>query len=290
MKKQRNGGPRMIRATIFSVILLLGMIVLPATKADAAGANIPKSFFLEHPYSTTGVGATGEWINLDDDGSLWMHNFRVDINIYQNLFGVYAEFPGSYVSDFGPSNEDDYDFGNIAVGGKFALVNMDSSVLTTGFEVIFPTAADNEGAAAALAYFRDFSSYLDDGVTIKPYLVFGASSGIFAIQANLDFDIILDADIVENDNTELILKYGGTASMTPELNLPFSTSFLVEILAASSLTFDDDITGVYLTPGVRVGGQTLSLGAGVEIPFGSDEISDFADIGVVVDLVFRFGS
>lgn len=289
MKIQKNGGPRMLRATIFSIILLFGMIVFPATKADAAGANIPKSFFLEHPYSTTSIGITADWIDLDGDGSLWTHNARLDINLYHDLFGVYTKFPGVWVRDFGPSGEDDYDFGNIAAGAKFALFDLDSSVLTTGLEVIFPS-SDDEAAIAALAYFRDFSSYVDDVITLKPYLVFGASSGIFAIQANLAFDIILDADEVENDDTELIIKYGGTASMTPELNLPFSTSFLVEVLAASSLSFDDNITGVYVTPGVRVGGQTLSLGAGVEIPFGSDEVSDFANVGVVLDLLFRFGS
>lgn len=289
-------GFTIIKASILSSFLLLSLLVFPVSKVEAAGAIIPKSFFLEHPYSITAVSANGEWVDLDDDGSLWMNSYRVDVNLYQNLFGVYAEFPFAGVTSFGPSDDDDYDFGNIGIGGKFALLNLDSAVLTTGFEVILPTASDDIGALAASFYFREFASFVDEAYTLKPYLVFGASSGIFAIQANLDFDILLNADdsvllgFVEGDETELIIKYGGTASLTPELNLPFSTSLLVEVLAASSTTFDDNVTGVYLTPGLRLGGQTVSVGAGVEIPFGSDEISDFANVGVVIDLMFRFGS
>ena len=52
----------------------------------------------------------------------------------------------------------------------------------------------------------------------------------------------------------------------------------------------DNVHGVYITPGFRLGGQALSLGAGLEIPLGSDEVEEFANIGVVVDLLFRFGS
>lgn len=279
-----------ITVVVFSIFILLGLTLIPVSRAEAAGAQIPKSFFLEHPYADTSVSATGEWIDLDDDGSLWMNQYRVDLNLYQNMLGVYAKLPFSGVTDFGPGNDDEYDIGNLAVGGKFVLVNLESSVLSVGFETIVPTADDDLGSLGALAYFRDFSYFLDDTVTIKPYAVFGASSGIFAIQANVDFDILLDADQVEGDNSELIIKYGGTASMTPELNLPFSTTLLVEVLAASSTTFDDNIHGVYITPGFRLGGQALSLGAGLEVPLGSDEIQDFANVGVVVDLLFRFGS
>ena len=101
---------------------------------------------------------------------------------------------------------------------------------------------------------------------------------------------MLNADDVEGDSTEFLLKYGGTVSYTPELNTPFAVSLLAEILAVSSTSFDDNITGGYFTPGLRVGGQTVSMGAGVEIPFGSDEISDFSNVGIVLDLIFRFGS
>ncbi len=281
-----------IRAYFITLLLLtfVAFGLLGTTKAKAQGANIPKSFFLEHPYVETSVSARGEWINLDEDGSLWMNEFRFDLNLYQNLFGLYARLPFAGVTDFGPTDEDEYNIGNLAIGGKFALVNLPSSVVTVGLETIVPTVDDDIGALGALGYFRDFSYFLDDTVTLKPYAIFGASRGIFAIQGNVDFDIILDAEEIEGDDSELIIKYGGTASMTPELNLPFSTSFLLEVLAASSTTFDDNITGVYITPGVRLEGQVLSIGAGVEIPLGSDEIQDFADVGVVLDLIFRFGS
>ena len=113
---------------------------------------------------------------------------------------------------------------------------------------------------------------------------------MFGFQANIEADIMLNAEDIEGDSTEYLIKYGGTVSLTPELNLPFSTSFLVDILAVSSLSFDDNITGLYVVPGIRVGGQTLSIGIAGEIPFGSDPVTDFSDFGLMADIIFRFGS
>lgn len=272
------------------VLLALFTVLFIPARVKAAGPTLPYSFFLEHPYSITGVRGNFEVIDLDDSGALFMNMFRADVNIYQNLFGLYAKFPFAGVTSFGPTDEDDYDFGNIGIGGKVTLLNTDSAVLTGGFEVILPSTSDDFGAAAARAYFRDFSYFVNDAVTLKPYAVLGYSRGIFGFQANFDADILTNADDIENDSSELILKYGATASVTPNFSLPFSTSFLIELLAASSTSFDDNITGVYLTPGVRFGGQIISIGAGVEIPFGSDEITDFANVGFLLDLVIRFGS
>ncbi len=279
-----------LKTLLLVFLVMIAVLSVPIKGVEAAGPTLPYSFNLEHPYSITGVRGNFEIIDLDGSGALFMNQVRADINIYQNLFGVYAKFPFAGVSNFGPGDEDDYDFGNIGIGGKVSLLNTDSAVLAGGFEVILPTTSNDFGAAAARAYFRDFSYFADDALTLKPYAVFGYSQGIFGFQANFDADILTNADDFEDDSTELILKYGATASVTPNLSLPFSTSFLLELLLASSTSFDDNVTGAYLTPGVRFGGQILSLGAGVEIPFGSDEITDFANIGFLVDLVVRFGS
>ncbi len=283
-------------------LLMLGAVLislsLTATKsANAAGAQIPNSFFLEHPYSITGIQADLEFINLDDDGWLIMNSLRGDINVYENLFGLYAKFPFSGVTNFGVNDESDYDFGNLSLGGKGVILNLDNAVLTGGLEVFLPTTSDGFGALAAQEYFRDVAAFADDALTIDPYMVFAISGGeIFAFQANLDFNIITNATRLDRvfdtggDDTELIIKYGGTASVTPDLSVPFSTSFLVELLLASSTSFDRNITGAYLTPGVRVGGQIFSAGVGVEIPFGSDEVTDFANVGFLLDFMVRFGS
>jgi len=283
-------------------LLMLGAVLislsLTATKsANAAGAQIPNSFFLEHPYSITGIQADLEFINLDDDGWLIMNSLRGDINVYENLFGLYAKFPFSGVTNFGVNDESDYDFGNLSLGGKGVILNLDNAVLTGGLEVFLPTTSDGFGALAAQEYFRDVAAFADDALTIDPYMVFAISGGeIFAFQANLDFNIITNATRLDRvfdtggDDTELIIKYGGTASVTPDLSVPFSTSFLVELLLASSASFDRNITGAYLTPGVRVGGQIFSAGVGVEIPFGSDEVTDFANVGFLLDFMVRFGS
>lgn len=284
------GKNRILCLRALLVLLALFTVLFIPARVKAAGPTLPYSFFLEHPYSITGVRGNFEVIDLDDSGALFMNMFRADVNIYQNLFGLYAKFPFAGVTSFGPTDEDDYDFGNIGIGGKVTLLNTDSAVLTGGFEVILPSTSDDFGAAAARAYFRDFSYFVNDAVTLKPYAVLGYSRGIFGFQANFDADILTNADDIENDSSELILKYGATASVTPNFSLPFSTSFLIELLAASSTSFDDNITGVYLTPGVRFGGQIISIGAGVEIPFGSDEITDFANVGFLLDLVIRFGS
>lgn len=286
MSKGRGGS--LCLKSLLAFLLVLSFITTKDTKA--AGANIPYSFFLEHPYSITGIRLNGEVVDLDGSGALFMNMIRADINIYQNLLGVYVKFPFAGVTNFGPGDEDDYDFGNIGIGGKVALLNLDNAILTGGFELIVPTTSNDFGAQAARSYFRDFSYFVDDAVTLKPYLVLGLSSGMFALQANFDADVLTDADEVEGDNTELILKYGATGSITPELPLPFSTSFLLELLLASSTSFDDNITGGYITPGVRFGGQIMSLGAGIQIPFGSDEVTDFANVGFLLDLIIRFGS
>lgn len=282
-------------------LAIFSMFILPvffnsAKDANAAGAQIPYSFFLEHPYSITGLRGNIEFIDTDDDGWLIMNSYRADINIYQNLFGVYAKFPFAGVTDFGPNDESDYDFGNLSVGTKFVLLNLDNAVLTTGFEVFFATANNGFGSFAGQEYFRDVAAFADDAWTFKPYAAFGVSQGIFAFQANLDFDILTNAEKLNTvfdtggDSTQLIIKYGASGSVTPELPLPFSTSFILELLLASSTTFDDNITGAYLTPGLRFGGQIVSVGAGVEIPFGSNEVTDFANVGFVLDLIIRFGS
>ncbi|MBI2487340.1 MAG: hypothetical protein HYW01_10360 [Deltaproteobacteria bacterium] len=289
MGKDKRGFVYLKTSVVVSLVILAALFI-PIKGVKAAGPSLPYSFFLEHPYSITGVRGNFEIIDLDGSGGLFMNQIRADINVYQNLFGIYAKFPFAGVTNFGPDEEDDYDFGNIGIGGKVALLNTDSAVLTGGFEVILPTTSNDFGSAAARAYFRDFSYFVDDALTLKPYAVFGYSQGIFGFQANFDADIITNADEIEDDSTELILKYGATASVTPNLSLPFSTSFLLELLMASSTSFDDNITGAYLTPGVRFGGQILSLGAGVQIPFGSDEVTDFANVGFLLDLVIRFGS
>jgi hypothetical protein len=285
-----KGGFAYLKTSVVVSLAILAALFIPIKGVKAAGPSLPYSFFLEHPYSITGVRGNFEIIDLDGSGGLFMNQIRADINVYQNLFGIYAKFPFAGVTNFGPDEEDDYDFGNIGIGGKVALLNTDSAVLTGGFEVILPTTSNGFGSAAARAYFRDFSYFVDDALTLKPYAVFGYSQGIFGFQGNFDADIITNADEIEDDSSELILKYGATVSVTPNLSLPFSTSFLLELLMASSTSFDDNITGAYLTPGVRFGGQIISLGAGVQIPFGSDEVTDFANVGFLLDLVIRFGS
>ncbi|MDA2920984.1 hypothetical protein MYX76_16095 [Desulfobacterota bacterium AH_259_B03_O07] len=282
--------------SIFTMALIC-LSLFVAKGANAAGAQIPYSFFLEGPYSITGMKTNVEFINLDDDGWLIMNSLRIDVNVYENLFGLYAKFPFSGVTDFGVNGESDYDFGNLSLGGKAVMLNLDNAALTGGLEVFFPTTDDGFGAFGAQRYFRDVAAFADDALTINPYLVFGISGGdIFAFQANLDFNILTDANRLDRvfdtggDDTELIVKYGGTVSVTPDLPLPFSTSFLVELLLASSTSFDDNITGAYLTPGFRVGGQIFSAGVGVEIPFGSDEVTDFANVGFLLDFMVRFGS
>jgi len=290
------------RKTIYiNCLAIFSLVIIPvffnsAKEANAAGAQVPYSFFLEHPYSITGLRGNIEFIDTDNDGWLIMNSYRGDINIYQNLFGVYAKFPFAGITGFGPNNESDYDFGNLSLGTKFVVLNLDNAVLTTGFEVFIPSATNGLGALAAQEYFRDVAAFADNAWTFKPYAAFGVSQGIFAFQANLDFDILTNAEKLDTvfdtggDSTQLIIKYGGAASITPDLSLPFSTSFILEMLLASSATFDNNITGAYLTPGVRFGGQIVSAGAGVEIPFGSNEVTDFANVGFVLDLVIRFGS
>ncbi len=289
-------GLRKLKFAILTVMFGVALLFVPTTNSDAAGAKIPYSFFLEHPYSITGVRGNIEFVDLDQGGWLIQNQLRADINISNNMFGVYAKFPFAGVTS-GAFGKGDYDFGNIGLGAKYAILNRDNSVLTLGFEAILPTTNNNFGALGARAYFRDFAYFADDAFTLKPYGVFAISGDIFAFQANIDFDIMTNAKKLNatpfdtgGDSTELIIKYGATGSVTPHFNLPFSTSFLLELLLASSTSFDKNVTGAYLTPGVRFGGQVISVGAGVQVPFGSSEITDFANVDFLMDLLIRFGS
>ena len=124
--------------TLLPIFLIIGLLVIPAGKAYSQGVLIPQSFFLESPYNVTDVQVNGEWIDLEDgNGNLWMTRFRADINLYENLLGVYVKVP--FAGNSGGNLDGDFDIGNVAVGGKGAIVSTDSTVLTAGFEVIAPT-------------------------------------------------------------------------------------------------------------------------------------------------------
>ena len=277
--------------TLLPLFLLLGLVVVPSSNAFSQ-AILPQSFFLEDPYTDTDVQANGEWINIKSDfgqGNLWMTRARADINVYENLLGLYVKVPFAGIS--GNDNLDsDFDIGNVGVGGKAAAVYTDDYILTFGFEGIIPTTSDGNGALAARQFFRDFVYFTDEAWTLVPFAVFGAGNGQWGFQANVDGQIMLNAEDVEGDSTEFLIKYGGAVSYTPELNTPFATTILVDILAVTSTTFDDNLTGAYVVPGIRLGGQTISFGAAAEIPFADSEITDFSNIGVMIDMIFRFGS
>jgi hypothetical protein len=274
-----------------ALLVVLMLFFIPAKSLKAAGVQIPYSFFLEHPYSFTGVRANVELVDLGNPpgGVLIMNQYRVDINLFQNLLGVYAKFPFAGVVSFGPTNEKDYNFGNIGLGAKLALLNLDYAILTGGFEVILPTASNGLGAAAAQTYFKDLPYFVKNALTLNPYLALGVGTGIFAFQANFGADIITRAKNIEGDSSELMFKYGATGSITPPLPVPFSTSFLLEALFISTASFNNNRTEAFITPGIRLGGQIVSIGAGVQIPL-TDQVRDFANANYFLDLIIRFGT
>jgi hypothetical protein len=280
---------------ILYIFIFISVPIIPLNRADAAGGGIPDSLFLEHPYSVTGVSGTLEIVSVEGGGALIMNQLRADLNLYDNIFGLYAKFPFSGVTN-GVFGNGEYDFGNIGLGTKYALLSSNNSAFTLGFEVLLPTTGNQLGALGARSYFRDFAYFTDDAYTFVPYGVFAIGGDVFALQANFDFDIMTNAKHANEapfntggDNTELILKYGVTGSVTPHFNLPFSTSFLVELLMVSSTSFVNNVTGAYVTPGVRFGGRMYSFSAGVQIPFGSHEISDFANVDFIVNMMMKFG-
>lgn len=289
MIKQITGN-MIFKPIIFSFLLVVLLISAPIKQASSAGVDIPQSFFLEHPYSITGLKLSTEIIDLELEDALYLNEIRVDVNIHDNKASLYTRIPFAGITDVDPTFEDNIALGNIAVGGKTTLFEGNTAVLTGGVEALLPTVDNDFAAMGARTYFKDFSSFVDDAFTIRPYAVFGIGKDIFAFQANFGADIITSADEIEGDDTEIILRYGGTASITPHLPVPFATSFLVEVLLASATSFEDSRTEAFITPGFRFGGQIFSIGAGVEIPVGeqSDEYAD--NVGFLVDILIRFGS
>lgn len=285
-----NSSNTVLKYLIFSLILFVLMICSHVKQAKSAGVDLPQSFFLEHPYSTTGIKINAGIIDLEEEDALYQNEVRADVNINNNKASLYTRIPFVGITDVDPTNEDDYALGNIAIGGKTTLFQGNTAVLTGGLEGFLPTAEDNLASMGARTYFRDFAAYADDAFTIRPYAVFGVGKDIFAFQANFGADIITSADEIEDDSSEVILRYGGTASVTPHLPVPFATSFLVEVLMNSATTFDESRTEAFITPGFRFGGQIFDIGAGVEIPVGEDSDDYVENVGFVVDLKVRFGS
>ena len=289
MIKQITGN-MIFKPIIFSFLLVVLLISAPIKEASSAGVDIPQSFFLEHPYSITGIKLNTEIIDLELEDALYLNEIRVDVNIHNNKASLYTRIPIAGITDVDPNNEDDIALGNIAIGGKTTLFEGNTAVLTGGVEALLPTVDNDFAAMGARTYFKDFSSFVDDAFTVRPYAVFGIGKDVFAFQANFGADIITSAEEIEGDDTELILRYGGTASVTPHIPVPFGTAFLVELMAVSSTSFDENRTEAFLTPGFRFGGQIFSVGAGVEIPLGEDS-DEYADnVGFLVDILIRFGS
>ncbi|MCH7926788.1 MAG: hypothetical protein IID03_02210 [Candidatus Dadabacteria bacterium] len=289
MIKQITGN-MIFKPIIFSFLLVVLLISAPIKQASSAGVDIPQSFFLEHPYSITGLKLSTEIIDLELEDALYLNEIRVDVNIHDNKASLYTRIPIAGITDVDPTFEDDIALGNIAIGGKTTLFEGNTAVLTGGIEAFLPTVDNDLAAMGARTYFKDYASFVDDAFTIRPYAVFGIGKDIFAFQANFGADIITSADEIEGDDTEIILRYGGTASITPHLPVPFATSFLVEVLLASATSFEESRTEAFITPGFRFGGQIFSIGAGIEIPVGeqSDEYAD--NVGFLVDVLIRFGS
>jgi len=275
------------------LFFILALCIIPNSKintANAAGVEIPYSFHNEHPYSITGIELNSEIIDLEEGGALYPNEVRADVNIYHNKASLYTKISMAGVTNVPPNDEDDFTLGNIAVGAKGTLYNGNMAVFSSGLEAIFPTSDNGLAAQAEQTYFRDFVYYVDDAYTFKPYAVLGVGKDIFALQANFGADIITNADQIEGDDTELLLEYGGTASVSPHLPVPFGTALLVEILAVSSTSFDENRTEAFLTPGLRFGGQIFSVGAGVDIPLGEDSNDYAKNVGFMLDMVIRFGS
>ncbi|NIX15173.1 MAG: hypothetical protein GWN11_04675 [Candidatus Dadabacteria bacterium] len=287
---RQQTGEKIYKYIIFSVLLIVLTVFSVTKEARSAGVDLPQSFFLEHPYSITGVKISTEIIDLDIEDALYMNEIRADVNIHDNKASLYTRIPIAGITDVDPTNEDDIALGNIVIGGKSTIFQGNTAVLTGGVEGFLPTVDNDLAAMGARTYFREYASFVDDAFTIRPYAVFGVGKDIFAFQANLGADIITGAEEIEGDDTEVIWRYGGTASVTPHMPVPFATSFLVEVLLASASSFEDSRTEAFITPGFRFGGQIFSVGAGVEIPVGeeSDEFAD--DVGILLDLLIRFGS
>jgi hypothetical protein len=83
------------RLRIGALLLVVLTILLIPARSWAAGPRIPYSFFFENPYAITGIKANVEVVDLDNPpgGALIMNQYRLDINLYNNLLGLYAKFP-----------------------------------------------------------------------------------------------------------------------------------------------------------------------------------------------------
>jgi hypothetical protein len=100
----------------FIIFLAVSSIAIaPLNKASAAGGSVPYSFFLEHPYSSTGVRGNLEFVSVDGGGTLVMNQLRADLNLSEHIFGMRSSFSGVTDGVFGTGL-----ISNIGVGTKYA--------------------------------------------------------------------------------------------------------------------------------------------------------------------------
>ncbi|NIP31436.1 MAG: hypothetical protein GTO02_17940, partial [Candidatus Dadabacteria bacterium] len=83
-------GDRVFRSLVFSFLLLVLLICSPIKQANSAGVDLPQSFFLEHPYSITGIKINSSIIDLAVEDALYLNEIRADINIHKNKASLYT--------------------------------------------------------------------------------------------------------------------------------------------------------------------------------------------------------
>lgn len=227
-----------------------------------------------------------EVANLDEslnNGEIFMYHVKAEFPSENYLYSLYIRVSQAGVNNIGELDGDNvrdgFEFANLLLGSKAVLYKTKNSVLTAGFETIFPTAyKDNIDRLESIVenYRRDFPIYLRKTYTFTPYLSASYWKNWLSIQGSFGTDFITRARRLEGDSFEFRLKYSAAVG----INFPVAYNPIVftEFNGYSLLTADSfDKTDLFVTTGLRFGNR-FSPGFAIQIPISgpTDDISKFS--------------
>lgn len=245
---------------------------------------IPRGYFL-------GFVEVAELDDELDNGQFIFYHIKAEFPSENYFYSLYIRVSQAGVNNIvfnGEEVRDGFEFANLLLGTKHILYKTQSSVLTSGFETIFPTAyKDNIDRLKTIVdnHRRDFPLYLRKTFAFTPYISAIYWKKWLSLQGSLGADFITRAERLEGDSFEFRLKYAAAFGIT--IPIEYTPIIFTEFDGYSLFTADTfDKTDLFVTTGFRFGDR-FSPGFAIQVPISgpTDDISKFS---YMFDLKIRF--
>ena len=235
-----------------------------------------------------------EVVELDrqiNNGEFIFYHIKAEFPSESYLYSLYIRISQAGINSIEFEDDDvrdGFELANLLLGTKAVIHKTKNSVITAGFETIFPTAyKDNINRLETIVnnHRRDFPFYLRKTFTFTPYVSAIYWKDWFSIQASLGSDFITRAKRLEGDSFEYRLKY--STAVGAILPNSFKPTIFAEFNGYSLLTADTfDKTDLFITTGIRLGNR-FNPGFAVQIPI-SGPTDDIARFSYMIDFRINF--